>query len=236
MLVKNYNGQSSSYDSAFLLSQVDGVRVINKIDTFSNYSTIKHIPGKSEWYAYDKSLFYYDYKPLKYSEQELNLLTNILYRESGIDSTNIDHEINQYFVVICAIYTINSFNKFNSITELINSGTTFTRPLNGHLNKDKVNGWNKCKEICKNVLECKIPSYIPYLPTGTIAYWGSEIDTNEKQKKHLESNYICVASTSLNVHYYCHLKYISNVELNYLIHNDLLCNPIKKNISNGKLC
>jgi hypothetical protein len=188
-----------------------------------------------EWYAFSKSKLKYYYQPIKYTEKELNLLTNILYRESRISDTK-NHMIDQYLVMICGIQTITVMKKHKSINDLIKNGTSFTMPKAKYKTKFNDANWVKCREICKNVLECKIPSFVPYVPNGTICYWNDNVDTNIKQKKHLESKYVCVASTIHETHYYCHIDYIEDYELKYLIDNDLQCNPIKKKISNGVLC
>jgi len=188
-----------------------------------------------EWYAFSNSPLKYYYKPIKYTEKELNLFTNILYRESRVSDTK-NHIIDQYLVTICGIQTITVMKKHKSITEMIKKGSSFTMPKAKYKTKFNDPNWIKCREICKNVLECKIPSFIPYVPDGTISYWNDNIDTNIRQKKHLESKYICVASTVHDTHYYCHIDYIKDYELEYIIDNNLQCNPIKKKISNGILC
>ena len=188
-----------------------------------------------EWYLFSQYKLRYNYKPIKYTEKELTLLTNVLYRESRVSDTK-NHMIDQYFVVICGIQTITVLNKHKTITELITKGSSFTMPKAKYKTKFNDDNWVKCREICKNVLECKIPKFVPYLPDGTISYWNDRIDTNVNQKKHLESKYICVASTVHDTHYYCHIDYIKDHELEYIISNNLQCNPIKKKIKNGILC
>ena len=55
-----------------------------------------------EWYLFSQYKLRYNYKPIKYTEKELTLLTNVLYRESRVSDTK-NHMIDQYFVVICGI-------------------------------------------------------------------------------------------------------------------------------------
>ena len=188
-----------------------------------------------EWYAFSQYKLRYNYEPIKYTEKELTLLTNVLYRESRVSDTK-NHIIDQYFVVICGIQVITVLKKYKTITNLITKGSSFTMPKAKYKTYFDNKNWVNCREICKNVLECKIPDFVPYLPDGTISYWNDKIDTNVKQKKHLESKYICVASTIHDTHYYCHIDYIKDYELEYITNNNLQCNPIKKKIKNGILC
>lgn len=220
---------------------VDGVIVTNKInvDTFqivNNIDTVYDYKFEAkEWFAFINSKYKYQYDPIPYTDEELNIFTNILYRESRASQT-LNQEVDQYFVAICGIQTIIGLKKHKSIMDLVKNGHSFTWPAYGSTERYDNKDWVQCRKVCKNVLECKIPTFVPYIPTGTIAYWNARLDTNMKQKAHLEANYICIASTTWDHHYYCHLKYITKEELDYLKDNQLVCNPIKKNISNGALC
>jgi hypothetical protein len=80
-----------------------------------------------EWYAFSNSPLKYYYKPIKYTEKELNLFTNILYRESRVSDTK-NHIIDQYLVTICGIQTITVMKKYKSITEMVIKGSSFTMP------------------------------------------------------------------------------------------------------------
>lgn len=247
-----FNNDTKVPQQAGIVSLVKTDTSKKEIDTMSVIKlfndTIKYYDGNDdscrfydynfeakEWFAFLNSDYKYNYEPIPYTEEELNIFANILYRESRASAT-LNQQVDQYFVAICGIQTIVGLKKHKSIMDLAKNGHSFTWPKFGSQNRFDNKDWVQCRKVCKDVLECKIPSFVPYIPTGTIAYWNARIDTNMKQKAHLEANYICVASTTWDHHYYCHTKYITEGELEYLKDNSLLCNPIKKNISNGKLC
>jgi hypothetical protein len=196
-----------------------------------------------EWYAFENSNFKYDYKPIPYTEKELNLFTNVLYRESG-QGFDRGAEINKYFVVIVGIMRILcENNKYKSVTSMIKNSGSFHYPTNGTKvpfdstsNPNQYKAWVHCKEVVRNVLNATIPSYVPYIPYGTFCYWSDQIDTNVKQKKYLENRGICIATSVWNCHYYVIKAYSRPEELQYLIDNGKTCNPIPKIIGNGMLC
>lgn len=234
--------------------KIDGVKIESKIDTISSkkiievisstdstdcvdsleYDKVELIRLKKEWFAFDNSNFKYNYDTICYSEEDLNLFADILWRESRAYFT-IGQRIDQYLVAICGIQTIIGLKQHKDIHDLIYNGYSFTFPkTNSKRRKSKA--WIECRKVCKNVLECNIPAYVPYVPHGTICYWNSRIDTNLKHKKRLEDTYQCVGSTVWDHHYYCYPKYMTEKERQYLFNNDKLCNPIVKNIENGIYC
>lgn len=207
------------YNNSIMYNKIDGLSVVinyNKIPLFKEAYAYNYVLEPNEWYPYYNSGFIFSYNPVKYTEKELNLFTNILYRESGM-SYNLNQQVDQYYVAICGIQAIIAMGKYETITELIKHGSSFTYPQNGFTSYPNDTLWTKCKVVCKNVLERNIPSFVPYIPMGTIAYWNDKIDTNVKQKNHLKDKYIKVATTIWGTDYYCHKDYISEKDLNYLL-------------------
>jgi hypothetical protein len=219
------------------------VDTVNETITQVCKDTIEYKREPKEWYAFEGSKFKYNYKPIPYTEKELNLFTNVLYRESGMGFT-VNQEVNKYFVAIVGVMRIICENdKFKTISDMIKYSNSFTYPEYGtRMPYDSIKrpneykAWMHCKNVVKNVLEANIPSYVPYIPYGTFCYWSDEIDTNMQQKRYLEERGICIATSVWNSHYYLIEKYAKPEELQYLVDNDLLCNPVPKKIGNGKLC
>ena len=184
-----------------------------------------------EWYAFD-STWKYEYS-VNYNEKDLLILTNIIFRESGGIPT-LNHEIDQYFVGICAIRVMQHYD-ISSVRDLVRTKPTFsnTRGFDKRVLQDNPY-WLQCYQVAKNVLDCKIPNHIPYLPKGTFFYWNSRLDTNMEQKRLIESKCVSVASTIVDHHYYAMIDVLDVEERSNIV--KVGCNPIKKNIKNGKIC
>ena len=206
-------------------------------------SPIHYEKGPNEWYAFEGSDFKYDYKPIPYTEEELNVYTNIIYRETGMGLT-MNAEVDKYFVGIVGIMrTLFENDRYKTITDMISKSNSFTYPAGGNRNPFdstsrplEYETWMFCNKVVKNVLDATIPSYVPYLPYGTFCYWNDKNDTNMKQRYYLETRGMCVATTCWGHSYYVIKGYERKEEIQYLIDNDRACNPTPKIISNGILC
>lgn len=242
-------------DSTDVSAQQDGVLIFNQIDTINcnkDYTTITKVNNEcvkakpaynfnqdsTEYFAFPRDSFDYTYTPIKYTDYELLLFTNILYRESR-DHSTLHTQIDQYFVCIAGIQRILCEpHKYPTVEDMVFRSGSFSYPLHvltmrfdstTHPRQYKV--WMNCQKVVKNVLERNIPKYVPYLPKGTFCYWNSRIDTNLKQKHYLETRAYSVASTIWNHHYYVIDYYCDEKEKEYLIRNGLTYNPV---IENGR--
>lgn len=226
-------------DTVFVADKRESEVLMAKADITALYDsclidTVKYEKLEKEFFAFGYKP--YDYKPVSYTQKELYLLTNILYREST-SSKNVHDEIDQYFVIICAINRLYINNKqrneshVHTVMDIIYRTKSFTEPKRKFTTSFDNPHWVKCLNITKNVLDAKIPSYIPHIPKGTIAYWNSRIDTNMRQKAHLQQRYVCVASTVKDHHYFAVVDWLSDEEKQLM---KTTKNPVKKNISNGQ--
>jgi hypothetical protein len=217
----------------------DTICVNNEIEDCN----IHYEKGPNEWYAFEESDFKYDYKPIPYTEEELNVYTNIIYRETGMGLTT-NAEVDKYFVAIVGIMRILCENdRYKTITDMVSRSNSFTYPTYGNKSPfDSISRpleykcWMLCRDVAQNVLNGTIPSYVPYLPYGTFCYWNDKNDTNMKQKYYLETRGMCVATTCWGHSFYVIKGYERKEEIQYLIDNDRTCNPTPKIISNGILC
>jgi hypothetical protein len=239
-------------DSMLFIDTIKIVTIDNKKNNYT-YCDVNDIKGNHEkndnmltkqYYAFANSPFEYDYEPIPYTEEELNLFANVLHAESR-DKSTLEREIDMYFVAICGIMRILCENhSYKTVTDMVLYSNSFpykvkggTKPLFDSIQNPKAYKiWADCREVAKNVLERNIPCYVPYLPYGTFCYWNDRIDTNMKQARYLENRGICIATTVWEHHYYIIEGYHKQEELDYLVKNNLICNPIKKRIKNGILC
>ena len=231
----SYNGEHNAVATNIAGgSIIDNSRfnVIVKEDTSKD---VVYEPTHKEWYAFDNT-WRYNYEPIEYTEEELALFTNILYRESR-SSNNLSKEIDQYLVMICAVrrfhYDRGNKAPIRCPRDIVTKCHSFTIPDNPHKTLDNRH-WYKCQKIVKNVFHCNIPSYIPYIPHGTFAYWNSRIDTNMRQKQSLQTRHTIVASTVKDHHYFARVEHLLPSEVDYLSAvQKTRPNKISKNISNG---
>jgi hypothetical protein len=227
-------------DTLFIdtIKMVDTVKVVNKINKVKvnavkvKEETIKYTKSNKEWSLFDKN-WQYKYDSIRYTNEELILLTNILLKEST-SADSINQLIDQYLVVICAIRRLHGKHSLDKritrIEDIILKCSTFLdgkdnvrykqfkrKDCHKHNKKDYQVHYKHCESIVLNVLNCNIPAYVPYVPEGTFFYWNSRIDTNIKQKKLLKSNKcVIVASTIKDHHFYTLKEYMSKEEWEYV--------------------
>jgi hypothetical protein len=225
-------------------------RIVSYTDSVTVSDTIHH----KEWFPFANKK--YNYEPIVATEDERNHFANILYRESGNAAVFKGHgfqigkwgdtiplsslEVDQYFVALVGIRTIHAtkhpYDKCQTLSDMFYNGQ-FT-PENSIPHWDNIH-WRQCRKVVDNVLACKIPTHIPYLPQGTFCYWNSRIDTNVKQKRYLETQGIHVATTIKDHHYFVIVHYADPEEIGYLL-NYGACSEVTKHgpkqIKNGILC
>ena len=140
---------------------IDSIVVDSSVSVRDSLPTYE--PLKKEFFAFGYKP--YDYTPVKYTERELVLLTNVLYRESTSSKT-VNEEIDQYLVVICAINRLYVNNNqpneshVHTIMDIIYRTKSFTEPKRKFTTSFDNKHWVKCYNITKNVLDAKIPSSI----------------------------------------------------------------------------
>lgn len=209
-------------------------------------------PFENEWAAFNHQ-WRYKYEPIVFKDSSYKiLLTNILYRESGMLPKNQREEVDQYLVALCAIRWIQAHPEYLENPYIYRAFYIFTVPVNDNrvpnfkLNKDgtkasdyvynlRRKSWLKCRAVVENVLECRIPKHIPYVPHGTYCYWNDDLDTDLVHGKRLEKHYANIVTTIRNHHYYADPRDMTKEELEYLVFNKP-CNPLKKRINNGIFC
>lgn len=207
--------------------------IIDKKPTIEQKKTIiTYNKQPKEWHLFDNT-WKYDYTPIKYSEEELTLLTNILMKEST-SADSINQKIDQYLVMICAIRRLHGKHALEegiiTVEDIILKCNSFLdgkdnarykkfkrKDCHKYTKKDYIKHFNQCQEVVLNVLNCNIPNYVPYIPQGTFFYWNSRLDTNKKQKRMLMNKCKIVASTIKDHHFYAEIKYIDSIEWSHMV-------------------
>lgn len=180
-----------------------------------------------EWFAFhDWSWQDHKYEPIPYTQRQLDVMTDMLTIESNYGDSK-PHQIDQYFVVLGGVRAIGWRSDVNSLQDLIAKSGLWSEKPTYHRGTWY---WKKNQEIVKNVLNCTLPAWVPYMPTSASYYWNSRLDTNMKQKERLETTCVCFASSIRDHHYFAKWEFLTQEEQAWLLLNP---NPIKKNISNG---
>lgn len=193
-----------------------------------------------EWEAFPRSEWDYNYDIIPYSERELMALTNVIWRESA-SSSDANRVRDQYMVMLTALRVVQNIKRKKiTLTDMLEKGTFqyvtekyYTSPCYNWDPKIKSEAtlneykeiWLQCKQVALNVINCNIPKYIPYLPTGTFYYHNSRLDKNVAQRKHLEKTSWCIASSIKDHFYFMQIEYATPKEITYLVENKIE-NPV----------
>lgn len=208
------------------LEEKEKTLVIEEIRDSSSSLQTEYKMLEKEWFPFRGVP--YDYKPVKYDSTSLIKFVNILYRESGtkpskytLEDLNEAMDIDRYLVAITAVRgiqsSVESMKKINSLDDLLKSKTFFPYKKSSKVIDNEQ--WRDCYKVAVEVLNCRIPDFVPYIPSGTICYWNSRIDTNKKQKRYLENMCIHVGSSVKDHHYFAPDALITAEEKEFLIRN-----------------
>jgi len=227
-------------------------RIINLKPVFSTQIDTGNINyTEAEWFPYKG--FKYDLKALEWTDRDVILFTNILFRESGSTVISKNHEIDQYFVAISAIRRYvdenldspvvivrynKSFTRFKNVAIKTTEDSYYVPRFVGAFsmasyevpafkrNKEaNMKAWLQCHKVVLNVLKGEIPSHVPYIPHGTFAYLKKSIDTDYAWINAVTKKWCNVATTIKDHHYYANPVHMTAQEREHLQNNPF--NPIK---------
>ena len=235
---------------ALLSERVELIKIVEPVKVDIDYlpMSLELKDNTIEDYTMDGSPFKYSFEKKIWPENHVIMFANILQKESGSLSTNLNQEIDKWLVAVTALrcYEEKGFTPDNVIREkrgtfkFLGSWRLKSKFCTGYrefcskpkFTKQQIadgyeKAWRICYQIASKALNGEIPSFVPYMPKGTRFYHnktinkgGKVVHLDSKWIRKCENNAIRIAKTIKHHEFYAFPKHMDKETLKYLLSID----------------